>query len=217
MIEKLLALIDSYYPLKKNDVGEFATFDLNGNNVIVKSYLADGFGYISCMQGDTSMFKMDTLVINPVYKDVDEFSYDRIIGFGSDNIFLELFDMTINKSKQSALIDKLNILLKDYQDIPEQSHKANWYDSILLSTSIDKKGDISLKKRFDDLAYAYLDIYLSNSLETKTPDLAFKQETIKNYCNNLLKHGGPSTDAFMKTKGKDFTEKFYRKVLFRNS
>lgn len=217
MIDKLLALIDSYYPLKKNDVGEFETFDLNGMNITVKSYLAVGLGYISCMTGDSLMFKMDTLVINPIYKDIDEFSYDRIIGFGSDNIFLELFDMTIDKSKQSSLIDKLNILLEGYQDIPEQSHKANWYDSILLSTSIDKKGDINLRKRFDDLAYAYLNIYLSNSLETKTPDLAIKQETIKNYCNNLLKHGGPSTDAFMKTKGKDFTEKFYRKVLFRNS
>ena len=217
MIDKLLALIDSYYHLKKNDVGEFETFDLNGMNITVKSYLAAGLGYISCMTGDSSMFKMDTLVINPIYKDIDEFSYDRIIGFDSDNIFLELFDMTIDKSKQSSLIDKLNILLEGYQDIPEQSHKANWYDSILLNTSIDKKGDINLRKRFDDLAYAYLNIYLSNSLETKTPDLAIKQETIKNYCNNLLKHGGPSTDAFMKTKGKDFTEKFYRKVLFRNS
>ena len=55
MIDKLLALIDSYYHLKKNDVGEFETFDLNGMNITVKSYLAVGLGYISCMTGDSSM------------------------------------------------------------------------------------------------------------------------------------------------------------------
>ncbi len=216
MIDKLLSLINSCYPLKEDDVGEFKTFDLNGVNVICKSHLALGLGFISSMQAKSPMFKMDTLVINPIYKDVDEFSYDRITGFGNDNILLELFDMSLDKSKQESLITKLNVLLNDYQDIPEQAHKPNWYDSILLKTSIDKKGDISLSKRFDDLAYAYLNIYLNNSLECNTPDLNTKQKVIEDYCNNLLEHGGPSTDAFIEAKGKDFTEKFYRKVIFRS-
>ena len=212
MIDNLLDLINSYYPLKELDIGEYKSFDLNGMNINCGCYSSE-LGNIAYIKGGSAMMHLDTLIISPIYKDTYLYSYDRVKAFGSDNILTELYDVLINKDNND-LNDKLNTLLEDYKDIPNVEHTSNWYDSILLDVSINKKGSVELSNRFDTLAYDYLKEYLDNSSKTIECDQTKKKELIKQYCDNLLNNGGPSTDVFIKSKGKQFCEGLFHKVLF---
>ena len=212
MIDNLLDLINSYYPLKELDIGEYKSFDLNGMNIHCGCYSSE-LGNIAYIKGGSAMMHLDTLIISPIYKDTYLYSYDRVKAFGSDNILTELYDVLIDKDNND-LSDKLNTLLEDYKDIPNVEHTSNWYDSILLDVSINKKGSVELSNRFDTLAYDYLKEYLDNSSKTIECDQTKKKELIKQYCDNLLNNGGPSTDVFIKSKGKQFCEGLFHKVLF---
>ena len=212
MIDNLLDLINSYYPLKELDIGEYKSFDLNGMNINCGCYSSE-LGNIAYIKGGSAMTHLDTLIISPIYKDTYLYSYDRVKAFGSDNILTELYDVLINKDNND-LNDKLNTLLEDYKDIPNVEHTSNWYDSILLDVSINKKGSVELSNRFDTLAYDYLKEYLDNSSKTIECDQTKKKELIKQYCDNLLNNGGASTDVFIKSKGKQFCEGLFHKVLF---
>lgn len=212
MIDKLLELIGSYYPLNEQDVGEYKSFDLNGMNINCGRYKCD-LGSVAYIKGGNDMMHLDTLIISPINKDTYLYSYDRVKAFGSDNILTELYDVLINKG-DNDLSDKLNTLLEDYKDIPNVEHPSNWYDSILLDVSINRKGSVELSERFDTLAYDYLKQYLDNSKGLKETDSTKKKELIKQYRNNLLKNGGPSTDMFIKSKGKEFCEGLFYKVMF---
>ena len=212
MIDNLLDLINSYYPLKELDIGEYKSFDLNGMNINCGCYSSE-LGNIAYIKGGSAMMHLDTLIISPIYKDTYLYSYDRVKAFGSDNILTELYDVLINKDNND-LNDKLNTLLEDYKDIPNVEHTSNWYDSILLDVSINKKGSVELSNRFDTLAYDYLKEYLDNCSKTIECDQTKKKELIKQYCDNLLNNGGPSTDVFIKSKGKQFCEGLFHKVLF---
>ena len=212
MIDNLLDLINSYYPLKELDIGEYKSFDLNGMNINCGCYSSE-LGNIAYIKGGSAMMHLDTLIISPIYKDTYLYSYDRVKAFGSDNILTELYDVLINKDNND-LNDKLNTLLEDYKDIPNVEHTSNWYDSILLDVSINKKGSVELSNRFDTLAYDYLKEYLDNSSKTIECDQTKKKELIKQYCDNLLNNGGASTDVFIKSKGKQFCEGLFHKVLF---
>lgn len=212
MIDKLLELIDSYYKLQEIDVGEYKTFDLNGMNINCGLYKSE-LGNIAYIIGGNDMMSLDTLIINPIHKDAYLYSYDRVKAFGSDNLLTELYDVLVEKGNNN-LRDKLNTLLEDYKDIEDVSHDKRWYDSLLLDTSINKKGSIELNERFNTLATNYLKIYLDNSRNVKECDCAKKKELIKQYCDNLLSNGGTSTDVFIKSKGKEFCEGLFHKVLF---
>ncbi len=212
MIDKLLELVNSYYPFTLQDIGEYSSFDLNGMNINCGSYKSE-LGNIAYIKGGSAMMHLDTLIISPIYKDTYLYSYDRIKAFGSDNILIELYDVLLN-SDNSDLSDKLNILLNNYKDIEDVKANKNWYDSILLDVSINKKGSAELSGRLDTLAYDYLKEYLDNSLKEIESDKSKKKELIKKYCDNLLNNGGPSTDVFIKSKGKEFCSGLFHKVLF---
>lgn len=212
MIDNLLDLINSYYPLKELDIGEYKSFDLNGMNINCGCYSSE-LGNIAYIKGGSAMMHLDTLIISPIYKDTYLYSYDRVKAFGSDNILTELYDVLIDKDNND-LSDKLNVLLDNYKDVEDVTHPSMWYDSILLDVSINKKGSVELSDRFDTLAYDCLKEYLDNSSKTIECNQTKKKELIKQYCDNLLNNGGPSTDVFIKSKGKQFCEGLFHKVLF---
>ena len=214
MIDNLLNLIKAYYPLKENDAGSFKSFDVNGMNINVFYYDAENLGNVSIIKGGNQMMSMDSLIISPFYKDITLFSYDRIKAFGNDTIWLELFDVTLNKNTNASLINNLNDVLSKYEDIKNEEHHSNWYDSILLPTSINKKGNNEISSRFDDLEEEYLSEYLKDSLKALICEETLKKDKCKEYCDGLLNNGGPSTDVFKKAKGEEFTKELFHKVLF---
>ncbi|MBR2070036.1 MAG: hypothetical protein IJ981_01280 [Clostridia bacterium] len=211
MTDRLLEKINANFPLMEKEVGEFSTLKANGMKFTVKAYEAKGLGHVSVMiaKGFFGLMKMDTLMIVPKEKDLPLYSYDRIYAMGNDTLIVELYDTLTTQVDLSKLDD----VLEKFANLPERDPGKHWYDSIKLSQSISKKGKKEESRQFDDLTLQHFDAYLSVPLNN-APNMDKKKELSLNYVNGLLENGGPSTDVFKKSLGKDTTEKLFKKVLF---
>ncbi len=215
MMNQLLEIINAYYDLIELDTNTYKDAELNGIPLIIKTYDAVNFGSVSILSSNSNVMNLDTLILNPFSKDMPLFSYDRIKAFQTDTLFIELYDTLLDKSINKVVNEELNIIKKKYQEISELEHKDNWYDSIRLDASTSKKVGIDQSNLFNDLTKEYLKGYLSISKNLDSCNEELKKAKAKEYTDGLLENGGPSTDAFIKAKGKKYTEKLYREVLFR--
>ena len=214
-MNQLLEIINAYYDLIELDTNTYKDAELNGIPLIIKSFDAVNFGSVSILSSNSNVMNLDTLILNPFSKDMPLFSYDRIKAFQTDTLFIELYDTLLDKSINKVVNEELNIIKKKYQEISELEHKDNWYDSIRLDASTSKKVGIDQSNLFNDLTKEYLKGYLSISKNLDSCNEELKKAKAKEYTDGLLENGGPSTDAFIKAKGKKYTEKLYREVLFR--
>lgn len=215
MMNQLLEIINAYYDLIELDTNTYKDAELKGIPLIIKTYDAVNFGSVSILSSNSNVMNLDTLILNPFSKDMPLFSYDRIKAFQTDTLFIELYDTLLDKSINKVVNEELNIIKKKYQEISELEHKDNWYDSIRLDASTSKKVGIDQSNLFNDLTKEYLKGYLSISKNLDSCNEELKKAKAKEYTDGLLENGGPSTDAFIKAKGKKYTEKLYREVLFR--
>lgn len=197
------------YPLK-----EITSKDLEVSkmNFHIVQYYAKDFGNVSIMQGKNCLMKMDTLIINPFEKDVPLFSYDRKKVLFKDSLYCELFETRVDSDKIPEFIKDLGKLNKYNIKL-----KPNWYDDILYKESIHSKTLKLHSKYLDESSNKFFNAYLKWSIQARNCDRYLKKAKAKEYTENLLQKGGPSTDLFIKEKGKEFTEKLFREVLFGTS
>lgn len=212
MTDKILAMLDSRYPLRKKAVGEFAEAKLGPVKFQICSFEAAGLGSVSVMKGSGlfGLMKMDTIIVNPFARDMALFSCDRIFAMGKDILFLEMFDTRL---KREPISDALKKIMAAYADIPEEPAAPNWYDDIRLE-GCKKKGKKELSPRFDAMTREYVEAYLEMCAAAPACDREEKRKAAQVYTEGLLNHGGPSTGLFIKTKGLAYTQKLYREVMF---
>ncbi len=213
MVEKMLNKIGKHFPLKEINVGEFATAKVSVMKFKVRSFDAVGLGRVSVLSGSAlfGLMKMDTLIVNPFEKDMALFSYDRIYAMGNDTILLELYDTRINKDTS---LKELEQVVKKYKDIPEQPAQSKWYDYMRLPVSLKKKGNKKVTPRFNKLTEEYLNSVIKLIKNAPECDVDKKKKVASKYTEGLLSNGGPSTDQFVKAKGKAYTQKLFRDILF---
>lgn len=211
MTDNLVKLISEKFPLKKIDVGEFSSLKVNGMTFETEAFDGENFGRVSVMRakGFFGLMKTDTVILSPVFIDLPLYSYDRIKAFGKDVVIVELYDTIENKFEESNLLQIKN----EFSFLKDKDAGKHEYDDIKLQSSFYKTGKKKQEGIFDDLEMKYLSSYL-NSAFVKTDDVIKKCGKITEYVNGLLRHGGPSTDVFVKAFGKEKTEKLYKKVLF---
>ena len=212
MLEEMLKVISERYSLTEKDTGEFSKIDLRQAVFNVRCYYAEGLGHVSTMQV-SGMMNMDTIVINPFEKDMALFSYDRMKFMGKDTLMLELYDTLINKD-QTKIIDSLTPILNAYNDIADIPAKDDWCNSQLIKASVTKSVTEDSSSRFDELEIKYLSAILDLMDQADSCDEETKKEVAGKYSSGLLEHGGASTNNFLKVKGKEFTEKFFKEVFF---
>lgn len=209
MIDSLLKKINTMYPLK-----EITSKDLEVSkmNFHIVQYYAKNLGNVSVMQGKNSLMKTDTLIINPFEKDVPLFSYDRVKVLFKDSLYCELFETRVDSDKIPEFIKDLGKLNKYNIKL-----KSSWYDDILYKESIHSKTSKLHSKYLDESSNKFFNAYLKWSIQARNCDRYLKKAKAKEYTENLLQKGGPSTDLFIKEKGIEFTEKLFREVLFGTS
>ena len=139
MTDRILKLIDEKYKLSCIDVGNMSTLCANGMKFKVSAYNAEGLGHVSVMtaKGFFGLMKMDTLIINPLSKDLPLYSYDRIYAMGNDTLIVELYDTLIKDIDTSDL----DAVKEKYKHLPERDPGEHWYDGIKLAQSISKKSN----------------------------------------------------------------------------
>ena len=211
MISQLLETITSKYPLISRGSAGFDGIKVKGMTFSISSYDAEGLGHVStmCANGFFGLMKMDTLIITPLEKDLPIFSYDRIKAMGNDKLYIEMYDTMINAPSFSEL-DKI----KDkFKDLPAITTNPQWYDDIRLPQTVTYAGKKTESDKFDEMAIEYMKAFISISAPTVT-DPEAKQKKTDYYVDGLLNNGGPATDVFLKTIGKDRTTTLFKEVLF---
>ena len=212
MTEKMLDVIGSRYTLRERDAGEYARTTVNGMDVSVRCFEAEGLGNVSVMHGGIpDVMEMDTIVVNPFERDMPLFSYDRIFSGGRDTLFLELYDTKLEHTPDTAELAKLTGSYSDLTDVPAAPH---WYDGILYPESVMKTGPQEASPRMDALTEGYLAEYLRLTAAAPACSREEKKKAASAYTEGLLKNGGASTDVFLKAKGKEFTQGLFRQALF---
>lgn len=213
MTDKMLEAIGKAFPLTLKDDGGLIVCKANGMKFTIRSFDAKGLGCVSVMKGSAvlGLMKMDTVIVNPFERDMALFSYDRIYAMGNDTVFLEMYDTRLDRTKTPDAAAKV---AEGYADIPEQPVAPNWYDDIKLPGCLKKKGKKALTPRFDELTEKYLEAYLTLCKDAGACDRDEKMKAAQVYTEGLLTNGGPSTDQFIKAKGREFTEKLFRETLF---
>lgn len=227
MTNQILEKVKVKYPLTEVDVGEFAKLKANGMNFTVQSYKAEGLGHISVMRavGFFGLMRMDTLIINPVQRDLPLYSYDRIFAMGNDTLIVELYDTFVGEDGKDAdcsqtmarnSMAELSKVKDEFLSLPERDPGQHWYDSIKLPESISKKGKKSQTSAMDELTLKHFDAYLSAPaiVVESEQEKALKVKKAAAYVNGLLEKGGPSTDVFLKAFGAEMTDRLFKEVLF---
>ena len=211
MTNKLLEIIKKTYPLTEIDVGDMKRLKANGMTFDVSAYSAEGLGHVSVMKakGFFGLMKMDTLIINPVKKDLPLYSYDRIFAMGNDTLIVELYDTLLGEYSEEGMEN----VKSEYMSLAERDPGEHWYDSIKLASSISKKEKKTDASTFDELTERHFEAYLSSS-SVLVDDERAKCDKASVYVNGLLEKGGPSTDVFKKSLGVEKTAELFRKVLF---
>lgn len=213
VMQVILNQLNETYPLREIPTGEFSNIKAKGMKFQIKQYEAAGLGNVSVMEakGFFGLMKMDTLIINPMKKDLPLFSYDRVLAMGNDTLIIELYDTFVGKQDFSDL----NRWKEENKGLPDHDLGKHWYDGIKLAESVSKKGKKDWSKSFEQFTKIYFEKYLNNkAVNTEVTNIAAKKEKASVYVEGLLSNGGPSTDVFKKEFGEVKTGKLFRKVLF---
>ena len=212
MTQEILSHLASAYPLSEEDAGEFAKLRVNGMELAVRVFRAEGLGHVSLMSGGVpGVFSTDTLIVNPFERDAALLSYDRIQAADNDTAILELYDTRLER-KNDAL--PLRAVAESYADLPDIPAASAWYDDIRYDVSLQKRADAVQTPRVDSLVRDYLAAYLAVCAAAPACVRAEKMRAAAKYTEGLLTHGGPATDPFIRSAGRDFTCRFYRRCLF---
>ena len=199
------------FPAEKEDIGADARLKKGPFRLETESYRLPGLGHycILRMTALLGLMKMETLVLAPTERDLPLYSYDRIQAMGNDTLIAELYDTTVGGFRAPAL----DAVCADGAALPDRDPGTHWYDGIRLSQSISKIGKKAQREALDSLAAAHFSAWLTAECPPLT-DKAAKQAKTDAYVEGLLTHGGPSTDVFLKTLGREQTEQLFRRVLF---
>lgn len=213
VMQQMLEKVNREYPLTEKSVGEFANIKAKGMKFQIKQYEAKGLGNVSVMEarGFFGLMQMDTLIINPLEKDLPLFSYDRVLAMGNDTLIIELYDTFMEKQE----LTELALWKEENKNLPNHDLGEHWYDNIKLSESVSKKGKKEHSNAFDKFTIIYFEKFLnSKAAKVMVKDKKAKTEKASVYVEGLLSNGGPSTDVFKKEFGEPKTAKLFRKVLF---
>ena len=214
MTDALLKSIGEKFPLEKIDAGDLAVLKASGMRFTVEAYNAAGLGRVSVMRasGFLGLMKMDTLIVTPTELDLPLYSYDRILAFGKDTLIVEVYDTLLGEDHDTSGM----MAAKDrYLSLPDRDPGTHWYDGIKMQTSISKKGGKAHSSGLSSLAAEHFAAYFETPAEPISPsEREAKLTRSAVYVNGLLEQGGPSTDVFKKSLGREKTERLFKSLLF---
>lgn len=211
MTNRLLHILDSYYPLEEVSAGEFFEFKAGGKTFYLQVFQAEGLGHVCVLQSRSffGLMKRDILIINPLYLDLPLYSYDRIRFLILDKLIVELYNTIIS----DFCSEELHRVKRRYSYLRERGTVRHWYDSLKLPSSFRKKSWIKNSTAFDNLTWDHFAAYLSAS-GTKTHDPEEKKEKSAYFAKNFLQNSGPEIKALHKKLGSDKVRLLFMKYIF---
>lgn len=216
-VDDALQRIHARFPLTKRDAGEYARFQASPLAVMLDWYEAEGLGNVSVIHGKAmlGLMRMDTLVINSVERDAPLFSYDYISAMGNHTMLVEYYDTLLAPEALDAV--PLAAVKETIATLPDHDLGEHWYDDMKLSASFAKRAKKAALPQLSHAFLSALDAYLALA-DGKPPlseaETRQKRDKAAAYVDGLLEKGGPSTDAFCKTLGREKTEDLFTRIVF---
>ena len=217
MIQTAVASLQTYFLLQQKDPGPYRRFKAGPMAVELAWYQAEGLGNVSAIRGKAmaGLMTMETLVIDPFYRDMPLFSFDYIAAMGKHTLLVEYYDTL----STADAFDQTPLLAAKAQaaSLPDHDLGQHWYDHLKLAPSFAKRGKKShvpgMEAAFQESLKAYL------ALCAQQPPLTVDQAEEKRakaqaYVTGVLEQGGPSTDAFVKALGPEKTEALFTRMVF---
>ena len=113
MADRLLHIVDSYYPLEEISVGEMANFKTRGMRFLTEAYDAKDLGRVTVFhgQGMFGLLKREVVIITPVEVDLPLYTYDRIRFLGVDKLIVEMYNTIVTdySSKEMHQIGRAHV------------------------------------------------------------------------------------------------------------
>ena len=213
LTEEIFARLNEIFEMVPGPASEYETFQMVGLDFTAKGYDSEKMGHISLMKasGMGGAMQMESMIVNPFFIDGPLFSLDLIVAQGKHTLLMELYDTLLDVPRDEAPFQAIK---DEFAHIPNIPQKPCWYDDIHYHASIAK---IATDEQAEDLARlirTYSSRYMDLLGEAQPCEQAAKRVKANAYRDGLLSHGGPATDAFLQTWGKEKTGRLFTEVLF---
>lgn len=211
-MEKYIEIVNLGFPVVEQDTGEYSKMKISGMNFDIRSFEAQGLGHVSVMKakGFFGLMQMESLMITPFEKDAPLFSTEFIKIGGRIKYLVEIYN-TLNGECDIEPIKKIDTSDSDFE---HGKAKSNWYDNLKLyslSLSCKKKSENKMRRLSEEFIEKYI---AASHLAKNTEDMALKKKNTLYFVDGLLNNGGPATDVFVKSLGKEKTADILHNVLF---
>ncbi len=158
MINKLLASIKESYECNSVDVGDFKDVKVEGAKIHIEAYDVSGLGRVSTVEvvGFLKLWKMQSMIINPLEKDAPIYYYHRHNRKGNDIYKVEV----LNSLLEDRALNEFAPVLEKYASIKDLQDKENWYDEIKMPGCVLKSVKKAECAKLDEVAMEHFSAYL---------------------------------------------------------
>lgn len=213
MINKFLEEIKSLYECKKVDVGVFENVKVEGSKIHIEAYDVVGMGRVSTVQvkGFLNLWKMQSVIINPMEKDAPVYYYHRHDRKGNDLCKIEVIDTLLERRE----FNEFAPVLEKYASIPDLEDKENWYDEIKLSGCVLKGVKKAEAAKLDEMAYDHFKAYMELVKTAPSCGKTRKKASAQEFVDGLVDSSGIAVlQLFRAYYDKHVAKKLCLEVLF---
>lgn len=183
------------------------TFKKNGMRFDISFYQNDDILISTIdMKAMLGLMRMDSIIITTPAKDLPVFSMDAIKVMGNKTFLADFYNTLVSQDERTSD----TVLATKFSHLPDFKRESRWYDSILLPNSIAKKNK---NLYLEGMASTIFDYYMDWFNHANEVDPEEKKQKTKEYVDNLLTKGGPSTEQFQKLFGNETTINLYYELF----
>jgi len=217
MRTQVFQLLGKTFQIKKLDLREYAK--IRGNKVTfeLERYRAQGLGNIAYVTatGFFGLFRMETLVITPLDRDVPMMIADKVMIMGTNELVIELYDTLIDKKLlDSEYIKKMDGHRAAASDLKDNKLAEKEYDNLKLSPSVSKIG-IMKKAALDSLFRSYMNEFAQMAKEAPEVGNSVEKTVLQEaLMNQFIEKGNPFADVFKRTLDEDKVRLLFSRFIF---
>ena len=188
MINYFLSELKKNYECKQIDVGDFREVKIEGSKITIEAFDVDGVGRVSTVEviGFLKLWKMQSVIINPLEKDAPIYYYHRHNRKGRDICKIEVLDMLLEVKEYP----EFDAILEKYADIQDLEDKPNWYDEIKMPSCILKTVKKDAAAQLDEVTKDHFAVYLKVLEDSPICGKSRKTEFVKEFTDGLVDEAG---------------------------
>lgn len=188
MIYQFLEDIKKEYACEQVDVGDFETVKVEGAKIHIEAYNVTGLGRVSLVEvhGFLNLWKMQSMIINPLEVDAPIYYYHRHNRKGNDVYKAEVLNTLLN----DRVLEEFVPVLEKYADVPDAEDKENWYDELKMDSCVLKRVKKAEIAKNDEVARAHFEAFMMVVAHAPACGKTRKKDHMKEFTDGLVELAG---------------------------